>query len=239
MKDFHVSVKKLTDESLMREACSMTFLGKSQQSLLSIYKSEHSPARTQMFWITLENIPLYVATHLIRHHVGSTPFQLTCRPDKKGGYSGLPDKLDSIKNELKELMSHFSKGGVYTSEQHHKMDEMLNEMDWLKENSDRETPVNLGLCVNAQSLIDMAKVRLCCQASYDTRYIFEYIRKKISEVDMALAQMMVRKCIYRNGLCGEPRCCGYNTHPLFQMELKQYLNNFSKKQQGILNENSN
>ena len=38
-----VTVRKYTDEALMRRACEMTFNGKSHQSLLSIYKSEHSP----------------------------------------------------------------------------------------------------------------------------------------------------------------------------------------------------
>jgi len=64
MKDFVVSVRKITDESLMREACEMTFLGNSSQKMLSIYKSEHSPVRTQIFWVTAKNIPLFVATHL-------------------------------------------------------------------------------------------------------------------------------------------------------------------------------
>ena len=75
MKDFVVSVKKLTDADLMREACQMTFIGKSHQSLLSIYKTEHSPVRSQLFWVKFEGIPLYISTHLLRHHVGSVPFQ--------------------------------------------------------------------------------------------------------------------------------------------------------------------
>lgn len=49
-KNFSVTVRKLTDRDLMLEACESTFIGKSNQSLLSIYKSEHSPARTQLFW---------------------------------------------------------------------------------------------------------------------------------------------------------------------------------------------
>ena len=232
MQDFTVSVKKLTDVELMREACEMTFLGKSKQSLLSIYKSEHSPARTQMFWVTLENIPLFVSTHLLRHHVGSQPYQLTCRTDREGGNPGLPVKMDELKETLCNLMEHFRNGGAYTAEEHKKMDGMLEQMDWLKYNADRYTPVNLGLCLNAQSLMDMAKLRLCSQASPETRQVFEAIRSKISLVDPDLAQMMVRKCVYRNGLCGEPRCCGFNSSLLFKSELQHYLNNFSIKQQG-------
>ena len=81
MKEFNVSVRKLTDETLMREACEMTFLGESKQSLLSIYKSEHSPVITQMFWVRFEGIPLFISTPLLRHHVGAVPYQLTFRDD--------------------------------------------------------------------------------------------------------------------------------------------------------------
>lgn len=77
-----VTVRKYTDEALMRRACEMTFNGKSHQSLLSIYKSEHSPVRTQLFWIEFVDVPLFVATHFIRHHVGVVPFELSRRDDR-------------------------------------------------------------------------------------------------------------------------------------------------------------
>lgn len=96
MKDFTVSVRKLTDLELLQEACATTFLGTSHATLISLYKSEHSPVRTQLFWISLKNIPLFISTHLIRHHVGSVPFQLTCRDDRNGGNPNLIDKIDAV-----------------------------------------------------------------------------------------------------------------------------------------------
>ena len=218
MKDFTVSVKKVTDEDLMRSACEMTFLGKSHQSLLSIYKAEHSPARTQMFWVTFHNIPLASSTHLIRHHVGSLPFQLTCRDDRQGGNPGLPNKVD-------EIIQLISEG---------ELDAAIKKLEWLKDNTDRQTPVNLGLFINAQSLIDISKLRLCTgQVHAETYIIYNKVREAMKEVDPALAKMMVRKCVYRGGICGEPRCCGYNSTPKFQAELEEYLLNFSDKQRGI------
>lgn len=234
-----MSVRKLTDLELLQEACATTFLGNSHATLISLYKSEHSPVRTQLFWISLKNIPLYISTHLLRHHVGSVPFQLTCRDDRKGGNPGVPDKLDSIKERLGKLMDNWSKGGTFISDYKNKADSIVEELDWLKENSDRETPVNLSLCINAQSLIDMAKLRLCAQASPGTREVFNAIKLKVSEIDPDLAKVMVPKCIYRGGICGEPRCCGYNVTPKFRDELSQYLSNFSQKQKGLLNENCN
>lgn len=236
MKEFSVSVRKLTDEDLMREACECTFLGKSHQSLLSIYKSEHSPVRTQMFWIKLDRIPLFIATHLLRHHVGSVPFQLTCRDDRDGGNPGLIAKIDGINEKLAMLLSMINNSSYGT--QKDLIRSIIAECDWLKENADRYTPVNLGLCLNAQSLLDMAKLRLCTGCAHrETVIVFQAIKAKIAEIDSELASMMVRKCVYRNGLCGEPRCCGFNHTSAFKTELNDYLQYFSDKQKGALHEN--
>ncbi len=231
MKEFSVSVRKLTDEDLMREACECTFLGKSHQSLLSIYKSEHSPVRTQMFWIKLDCIPLFIATHLLRHHVGSVPFQLTCRDDRDGGNPGLIGKIDAINEKLAMLLSMINSSSYGTQED--LIRSIISELDWLKNNADRYTPVNLGLCLNAQALIDMSKLRLCTgTAHHETVMVFRAIKAEISKIDPDLAQMMVRKCVYRNGLCGEPRCCGFNHTPTFNIESSEYLSNFTQKQRG-------
>lgn len=232
MGELVVSVRKLTDVELMREACSMTFDGESHASLKTIYKSEHSPARTQMFWVTLKGIKLAYATHLIRHHVGSQPFQLTCRDDRKGGNPGQVDKCREICNKLEEADKAIQAGGfnhaqscIYAS---------MGEVEWLANNADRNTPVNLGLFLNAQSLIDMAKLRLCNQAHKETIAVFKKIKEAIRQIDPDLANMMVAKCVYRCGLCGEPRCCGFNNTSAFKAELKEYVSLFSEKQRGII-----
>lgn len=228
-KQFSISVRKLTDEELMREACECTILGKSHQSLLSIYKSEHSPARTQLFWAKFVNIPLFVSTHLLRHHVGSVPFQLTCRDDREGGNPGLKAKVDLLKDKLAILRTF--EGTL--AEKSAMIDRICDSLDWLKNNADRETPVNLGLCLNAQSLIDMAKLRLCHQAHKDTIEVFQELKNHIRQIDPDLFKMMVPKCVYRNGICGEPHCCGYVGTPQWAIELAEYRQNFSAKQLGI------
>lgn len=223
MRDFTVSVRKVTDENLMRSACEMTFLGESKQSLLSIYKSEHSPVRTQLFWVEFRGIPLASSTHLLRHHVGSTPFQLSCRDDRNGGYNHFPKRMEFAIQQIQN--------GNY--------DEAIEELEWLKGNADRQTPVNLGLFLNAQSLMDMSKLRLCSQAHAETLQIFQALKREIAKIDHDLASMMVRKCVYRGGICGEPRCCGFNLTEAFQKELEGYLCNFSDKQRGICHKASN
>lgn len=220
----YVTVKKLTDRELMLSACESTFLGKSNQSLLSIYKSEHSPSRTQLFWIEIKNAKLFVVTHFIRHHVGIEKYQLSMRSDRNGG----KDQCPYIADRLSEILAVPEE---YRAEEETK--EMYELLEELKNRSGRNALTNLSILVNAQSLIDIAKLRLCNMASPETRQVFSAIKEKINENDPELASMMVRKCVYRNGLCGEPRCCGFNLTPAFNKELSLYLENFTKKQQGI------
>ena len=228
MKDYTISVIKLTDETLMRKACETTFLGFSNQKLLSIYKSEHSPARTQMFWITLKNIPLFISTHLLRHHVGSVPFQLTCREDRRGGNPNFQGTIDCINRSLNNAASSDDLNEIKST-----ILQSTSHLEELKDRADRYTPVNLSLLINAQSLIDMAKLRLCAQAHRETREVFQSLKDEVAKVDPDLAKMMVRKCVYRGGLCGEPRSCGFNDTPGFLKELSEYSQSFSSKQLGF------
>ena len=47
-------------------------------------RAEHSPLRCLLFYITLEDIPYFVMSHLVRHHEGVTPFVGTSREDRTG-----------------------------------------------------------------------------------------------------------------------------------------------------------
>lgn len=81
-----VNIQKLTDIDLARKACSFTLHsgGESKASLRKLYGSEHSPARTQLFWIELDGIPSFVSVHLVRHKVGVEHFIQTYREDRGG-----------------------------------------------------------------------------------------------------------------------------------------------------------
>ena len=211
-----MSLDKMTPERLAQEACEMTFLGKSRIPLKRLYLSEHSPVRTQIFWIKFNSIPLFISTHLLRHHVGSVPFQLTCRDDRKGGNVNLNDRLEEL-----------CANSIYKGYVDH---EGINE---ICATTDRYTPVNLALLINAQSLIDMSKLRLCMQSHKETRYVFERLKEAIAKVDVDLSNAMVVKCVYRGGICGEPMACGWNKTDKFQRTLTEYLSNFNKKQIGV------
>lgn len=204
---YKIIVNKHTGLELVQLAASFTSGHESKITLKRAYKTEHSIIRTQIFSVECYHIPLFVSTHFIRHHVGSQPYQLTCRIDRPGG--GNPH----FKERIAEVNRLLAEG---------KIDEACNILEWLSENADRYTKVNLLLIANAQAFIDMAKLRLCTMASAETRKLFEIIKSKIADVDPDLAPYLVRKCIYRGGICCEHKCCGYNKTELFQKELAQY-----------------
>ena len=62
--------------------------------------------------------------------------------------------------------------------------------------------------VNAQELIQMARMRLCGQASVETRMVMAEIRDKVLETNPEFADFLVPKCVMRKG-CNEFVPCGY------------------------------
>ena len=156
-----VLVRKLTDESLMRRACEMTSKGKtSKMTLAKIYDCEHSPLRTQIFWVEMIGVASFISVHFVRHKVGVEHFVESNRDDRGG-----------------------------------------------TDNVDRNTPVNHGMLVNAQALINMAKKRLCLKAHVEAVKAMQMIVEGVRKVDPDLAMFMVPDCQYRRG-CHELRSCG-------------------------------
>jgi len=156
-----VKVKKVTDIELLQWACSLTIGKESHAKLSSIYKNEHSPMRTQIFQVTMLDIPTFVSTHFVRHTQGVTHFVKSNREDRGG---------DGTEN--------------------------------------RWTPVDHGMLINAQALINMARKRLCHKAHRDTRYLMTLIKLAVCDVDLELSKRMVPECIYRGGVCHEDKPCG-------------------------------
>lgn len=81
----NITVRKITDKVLLDLACSYT-AGKeiNVKDLYKFYLSEHSPIRTQMFIIEMQDIPSFVSTHFVRHKVGVEHFVKSNRPDRGG-----------------------------------------------------------------------------------------------------------------------------------------------------------
>lgn len=164
-----IKVVDMTGIQYFKAACETTSNKeiKSVDRLISLkqhmYLAEHSPIRMREFWIHLANIPTFVATHLVRHHVGIDHYQMSHRFDK----TNVPN-----------------------------------------EESNRMTPTNISMHVNAQALINMSRKRLCSKASFETRRVMEVIKEAIRVLDPDLAAVMVTECVYRH-MCPEEKSCGY------------------------------
>lgn len=78
----NIRVKKLTGVELLRKANSSTTGHESRMSLATAYRCGYSPIRTQIWWIELREIPLFVASQLVRQHVGVQFYQKSHRPDR-------------------------------------------------------------------------------------------------------------------------------------------------------------
>ena len=72
---------------------------------------------------------------------------------------------------------------------------------------DRDTPVNHGMLINAQALIQISRKRLCLKAHQKTVAVWTKLRKVIRDIDPELAEFMVPECAYRNGFCPELKPC--------------------------------
>ena len=67
--------------------------------LRKIYQSEHSPIRTQLFWIEMINIPTFVSVHLVRHKIGVEHFVMSNRDDL-GGKNNVESRLTPVNHAI-------------------------------------------------------------------------------------------------------------------------------------------
>jgi hypothetical protein len=70
-----IVVEKVTQPWLIDAACEFTS-GQTRFTMdnTDMYHAEHSPIRTQCYWIKMWGIPTYVSTHFVRHKVGVEHF---------------------------------------------------------------------------------------------------------------------------------------------------------------------
>lgn len=79
-----VEVRKITDEALLQEIIGFILDKESTMSLSKIYRTKHSPLRTQLFLVKM-NITSEVSVHLVRHAgVGQFHYVSSNREDWSG-----------------------------------------------------------------------------------------------------------------------------------------------------------
>ena len=194
-----ISVKKLTDLDLLHRANEFTTGHQSKMGLERAYFYGHSPIRTQIFWVEMKDIPLFVASQLVRQHEGVQFFQRSKRVDRGG--ENFTEVCDDLARDITEIWKQQDADAVAG---------LQSIIADLPNRFDRYAPTDLACIINAEALINMAHKRLCSKASKETREVVETLRDKIAEVDPALAQMMVRPCVANGLICREPKSCGFN-----------------------------
>lgn len=81
-----IKIKKITDLKLAHAAIESTMQDgfKAKCSLKDLYLWEHSPSRTQMFWVELIDVPSFISVHFVRHSaVGQQHFVQSNRDDRR------------------------------------------------------------------------------------------------------------------------------------------------------------
>lgn len=205
-----IKVTKTTGVEKLRKANSFTSGKDSKMSLWVAYRLGHSPIRTQKFEIELTDIPLFVASQLVRQTQGVQWYQKSKRTDRGGR---------DFRAECEEYASLI--WDAYQDDDSTMVAQYTNElMRVLPKHYDRMAPTDLYCEINAEALMNMAHKRLCAKASKETRDVVAMIRDKVSEVDPDLAKHMVPQCIYRGGICPEYSSCGLHKNEKMLTEYK-------------------
>lgn len=98
-----ITVTKITDLTDAHAAIESTMHAgfKANCSLKNLYLWEHSPSRTQMFWVMAEDIPTKVSVHLVRHAaVGQQHYVMSNRPDRGGAGDELVTRNSPVNHRM-------------------------------------------------------------------------------------------------------------------------------------------
>lgn len=77
-----ITVTRITPIELWRECAEMTTGHDCKMSWAKMLAMGHSPIRASEWAIKLIDVPLFVVSHLVRHHVGMQVYQKSHRPDR-------------------------------------------------------------------------------------------------------------------------------------------------------------
>lgn len=208
----NIKVTKITDISLLREMNQFTTGKPSKMSLADCYRYGHSNMRTQWFKVLCHDIPLFVASHLVRHHVGVQFFQRSKRTDRGGeDFARECVRLSKCVYAMGEGVREI-KDGITTE---YTLEDVCTDLDYIQyelqgfpDKFDRYTPTDLAFIADAEALMNMAHKRLCTKASPETREVMQAICDLVEECDPDLYPHLVPQCV-RFGFCPEPRPCRY------------------------------
>lgn len=103
----------------------------------------------------------------------------------------------------------------------HSQREDRRELNCSRDELPQGTLNDQDFVLNAQTLKNISRKRLCTCASKETRDAWNMVKDEIAKQDEVMADKMVRNCVYC-GFCPEMQCCGFVNTPKFQEELEKY-----------------
>ena len=162
--------------------------------------AEHSHIKLVEYTISFADLRQWVGVHLLRHPF-VLPFIHSQRVDRR-------DNIDELVEAVMQIVSEDIKNSPDFNKRDYVFQGETNDQDFV---------------VNAQTLINISRKRLCSCASKETREAWVAVRNAIMEFDPIMASVMVRQCIYR-GFCPERTCCGYYKTEAFKKEANEYRN---------------
>lgn len=176
--------------------------------------AEHSPIKIVQWCIDIDNLRQWVGVHLLRH-----PFVLPYIASQRS------DRVEDKEKQIEMVLSYIKDDIVN--------DPSFDKTNWRDYRLQGSTN-NHTFIVNAQTLINISKKRLCKQASKETREVWSLVYDCIKEEDPEMAAAMVPTCIYR-GFCPELSCCGYVLTNKYKEELEKYRNLIPNAEKRIKN----
>ena len=73
-------------------------------------------------------------------------------------------------------------------------------------------PVQMDWVMNGESLITVARKRLCGKATKEAQYVVLGMCKAVQEKCPEYVGFLVPNCCWQGGVCHESPCCGYNQY---------------------------
>ena len=156
--------------------------------------AEHSPIKLVEYTISFTDLKQWVGVHLLRHQY-VLPFIHSQRVDRRN--------LDDCVEKVMAIISDDVKN-----------DPSFNKRDYLFQGE----PNDQDFVVNAQTLINVSRKRLCKTASKETQEAWKAVQGAIREFDPVMASFMVPNCVYR-GFCPERERCGFWKSNTFNQQL--------------------
>lgn len=86
----------------------------------------------------------------------------------------------------------------------------------------RLTKNGVKFTLNAKSIIDISRVRLCNKASKETREVWVKVLKELSKIDRIVTSVCVPQCVEK-GFCSEYMTCGFNESSKFEDERTDFV----------------